>query len=1207
MDNYDSAYAKSLSASQKYEQLFAYCMEHEADPEAMADLSVCYFNGYGTGQDYDQCFYYDNKAAKLGSAKGKAGLAYDYLYGIGTEKNYEMALNLLEQSIAGKCPKAYRYLGVCYEDGIGVDKDEAKAVELYAKAAELDDRIAVRKLGLCYELGTGVEPDIDKAVELYAKAAELGDRIAMRYLGQSYENGDGVEENKSKAVELYAKAAELCDRVAIRFLGLCYEQGTGVDKDVVKATELYAKAADLGDSIAKRYLGVCYENGIGVEKDLEKATVLYAQASSAGDAEATRYLALCYDDGTGVVKCADKAVELYNLAITQGDDLSAYYLGISYEEGTGVEENIQKAIELYSQAADYGYVIAYYKLANCYKKGIGVEVNAEKAIYYFKTCSDYPRAFGDSEFADLWVKLAECYEEMNDTVSAEQAYKKAIELYTELATTDNGDADYHLGMIRKDGCRSVRDYTKAFQHFEKASIKDHVLATSRLARCYEYGEGVQQDKRKAFSLIRSLAEKCEGLFELELGVYYDYGIGTKKDTKKAIAIYEKYVDGANEDFAGIARFLLGVCYYHGEGTVCNKSKALQLFQSSNELLSTYYIRMMVEQRPEDFHTLDVIYRSVKHPFVKQNLSRAYEFCVQAYESSGKTRYIDDLANAYFAGKGTKRNLKKAFELYTMSNSETAKQYVGRFYYYGGVVIKNEDAAVKTFDYGTRNSNDSSAEVYLGLCYLNGIGIRQNTEDALKWFQCAAKKNDWYGMAFWSLVILSHMSLFDSQKYDGLEFFKRASDKNEIISTLYEIYQLNPAEKTAQKLLDFLQAKMSFRYEKHIALKKLQLAFKSTMWIISDKRKSRNKSISLNDLILLREALLQATADIEYKDALLSEKENSISLLTQEVTYYRNEVQNKLDVIGTHVDEVNSRTSDILEKIETVISKLDEEIKQQKTKMLGGYDMAQLSDEEAEEVESTRTDFINVMAEVISERLYKKGTTEVDVAEKQLKGMFGAYWDDLDEYTRKSLVSAKVFLSNCGQASYSGLDYSGMVISATSALENELKLRFHTGYQKYLKSRLQNNFSRWPESMKFRLKNGRYVNNEIFTLGSMPFIFGARVRKEKSKAGEFSRDVVEITPADRDMLNNYLHTILINPQDNIDIFLKEDNGVSFIDRCEDVRCIYRNKAAHTDTLSIETARDCYRDIIEVVDQDEAAHKTGQIQGLLYRLVRLTRCP
>lgn len=929
-------------------------------------------------------------------------------------------------------------------------------------------------------------------------------------------------------------------------------------------------------------------------------------------------MALCYDDGNGVVKCADKAVELYNLAITQGDELSTYYLGISYEDGTGVEENTQKAIELYSQAADYGYVIAYYKLGNCYKNGIGVEVNTEKAIYYFKTCSECPRAFDASEFAYLWVKLANCYEEINDTGSAEQAYKKAIELYTELATTDDGDADYHLGMIRKDGCLAVRDGTQAFQHFEKASLRDHFLAISQLARCYEYGEGVQQDQKKAFSIVKRMADKYGNLFELELGVYFDYGIGTEKKPKLAVAIYQKYVNAEDETLANFAQFLLAVCYYHGDGIGRDTSKALELFQISNVSISKFYIQMMVEKSPEDCHTLDVMYRTrkLRNPLVKQNLSRAYKFCVQAYESSGKTRYIDDLAYFYFTGNGVKRNLKKAFDLYTKSDSDTAKQCLGEFYYYGyNMSPKDESTAVRAFDHGARNGNDSRAEVYLGLCYLNGVGIRENIEDALKWFQCAAKKDDLfgtYGMVFWSLVILSDISQFESQKYDSLAFFKKSADKNEAVSFLFKIYQLSSTEKTAQKLLALSQRKLSLGYERRIALKKLWLIFKYMVrimpGIILNERKSGNKSISLEDLMLLREALLKAAADIETKDILLAEKEGAISLLTQEVTYYRDKVQSKLDAIGTQVDEVSEKASFMLEKIETVISKLDEEIKQQKNKLLGGYDMTQLSDEGAEEVESRRTAFINDMAEVISERLYKKGTTEVDVEEKQLKGMFGAYWDDLDEYTRKSLVSAKVFLSNCSQASYSGLDYSGVVISATSALENELKLRFHTGYQKYLRSRFQNNFSRWPESMRFELKKGGFAEDKKFTLGSMPAIFGGKTRKENPKTGDMWREQKHISITDREILDKYLHTILVNPQeDNIDTFLKEHNGVSFIDRCEDIRCVYRNKAAHTDTLSIEAARECCRDIFEVVDQEEAAHKIGQIQGLIYDLVRLTRRP
>ena len=96
MDSYDGAYAKLLRASQKYEQLFAYWMEHKADTEAMDVLSVCHFKGYGT---------------KMGSAKGKVNLAYDYLYRIGTEKSYEMALASLKVLIKQYLNSPYKKKG----------------------------------------------------------------------------------------------------------------------------------------------------------------------------------------------------------------------------------------------------------------------------------------------------------------------------------------------------------------------------------------------------------------------------------------------------------------------------------------------------------------------------------------------------------------------------------------------------------------------------------------------------------------------------------------------------------------------------------------------------------------------------------------------------------------------------------------------------------------------------------------------------------------------------------------------------------------------------------------------------------------------------------------------------------------------------------------------------------------------------------------
>ena len=73
-------HADSLRKSHEYDHLFEYCKKYENDPDAMTELSTCYLYGYGTKANDNMCFYYDLKAAHLGSSTGKANLGYDYLH-----------------------------------------------------------------------------------------------------------------------------------------------------------------------------------------------------------------------------------------------------------------------------------------------------------------------------------------------------------------------------------------------------------------------------------------------------------------------------------------------------------------------------------------------------------------------------------------------------------------------------------------------------------------------------------------------------------------------------------------------------------------------------------------------------------------------------------------------------------------------------------------------------------------------------------------------------------------------------------------------------------------------------------------------------------------------------------------------------------------------------------------------------------------------
>lgn len=305
-------------------------------------------------------------------------------------------------------------------------------------------------------------------------------------------------------------------------------------------------------------------------------------------------------------------------------------------------------------------------------------------------------------------------------------------------------------------------------------------------------------------------------------------------------------------------------------------------------------------------------------------------------------------------------------------------------------------------------------------------------------------------------------------------------------------------------------------------------------------------------------------------------------------------------IQTKVTQVDDRTKEmkvLLEKIADIQS----EIKSRKT-------IFKKYPDDDDNIEPVYRQFVDSMADTICQKLYQAEDAKVTFEENSLRGVFGDYWECLNDYTRKSLVSARVFLTGGSSFSHATLDYSGVVISATSALELELRLRFFDGYKAYLRNRFKGDYTKWPRSMVY---DGR-TENSLFTIGSLPGIFGSRQRDNNGK--RFYNKKMYVTPAEKNLLNDYLKTILYSSGDDIDTFFKTGiNGLDFLDRCEDVRCLYRNSAAHTDSLSIEEAAACCRDIIGIdrndaaLDRNDAAQNIGQIEGLILELVKLSKIP
>ena len=110
------------------------------------EKGVCYFQGYGIGQDFSKAVKMWKKAAKKGHVKAEFSLGY------------------------------------CYANGVWVEKDIAEAMAWYHEAAEQGDVDALYNLGLLYVTEVDDMAKFEIAAELFKKAAEQGHVRAMNNL-----------------------------------------------------------------------------------------------------------------------------------------------------------------------------------------------------------------------------------------------------------------------------------------------------------------------------------------------------------------------------------------------------------------------------------------------------------------------------------------------------------------------------------------------------------------------------------------------------------------------------------------------------------------------------------------------------------------------------------------------------------------------------------------------------------------------------------------------------------------------------------------------------------------------------------------------------------------------------------------------------------------------------------------------------------------
>lgn len=323
-------------------------------------------------------------------------------------------------------------------------------------------------------------------------------------------------------------------------------------------------------------------------------------------------------------------------------------------------------------------------------------------------------------------------------------------------------------------------------------------------------------------------------------------------------------------------------------------------------------------------------------------------------------------------------------------------------------------------------------------------------------------------------------------------------------------------------------------------------------------------------------------------------------------------EEKINLIYGAVMETNERTKLIADNLSSVLTFIEDDLsgvlREAKSQLRDSATVVE-SDKLPDETVSA---FIEKMSEYINQNTK---TSEVLFTEetKHLSLLFGQAWGKLLPTSRTSLISAGVLWKSCAEIKDDkDFDFSGICISATSALENELKRYFYIGFQRYLEKtygspsdeKWEETFRNWPEAVlsttKYEyeraLKNPTKFKKPIlgvgtnFTLGSMPFLLGAW-RGRNVSDDQFSLLL--------DRMDEYLKTMVRDSyqQDARIAFVGNDKDDSLVEKCEKIRREYRNKAAHVDVVTKRQAEGCYRAVIGKIDAyDHTANVTSALLEL-----------
>lgn len=292
------------------------------------------------------------------------------------------------------------------------------------------------------------------------------------------------------------------------------------------------------------------------------------------------------------------------------------------------------------------------------------------------------------------------------------------------------------------------------------------------------------------------------------------------------------------------------------------------------------------------------------------------------------------------------------------------------------------------------------------------------------------------------------------------------------------------------------------------------------------------------------------------------------LMTQD----ENEIREKLSYLTEEVAKISKGVNNLNIKVDNI----ENQIRALNNTIACNQDLVHKQLMYADNNEE-KEHILKVFTDLCVERIIDSITIENSKAlydnEKRLliDSMGQGAWEKLQEDSQNFLVSAKVLYAKLLSIS-NIVDYSGVCLLVTKALELELGKRFCSGYiEYYRRTNPEGSIQNAPLTI-ISTSGNRFMEPHEFTLGTFQYTIGRRFPRGLNRIQRTQIKNSILLFAQNDIFRTYAtnHT----DEEIYDLL----NG--FARDIERVRIDYRNPSAHTNALTRISAQECFNLVLDV---------------------------